>query len=195
MILVGFKGEFIVRQTMLIAILFFISGAAFAEVPFQFAAPNLRAPDDPKVSGIRLSVLHGRNATVRGADFGFLSMSETGNLSGFGAIFGIGRVTGGMRGCSTALMNLHTGRDSGVNAAFINRIDTMEHGANVGFVNVADGYTMVDVGGLNVSDRSTVQLGLMNITNKIESFQFGFINIAENGFLPVFPIFNFPKPN
>lgn len=25
-------------------------------------------------------------------------------------------------------------------------------------------------------------------------FQFGFINMAENFFLPVFPVFNFPKP-
>jgi hypothetical protein len=168
--------------------------AAFAEVPFQFAAPNLRAPDDPDVNGVRLSVLHGRNASVRGFDVGVLSMSETRNLSGFSAIFGIGRVTGEMNGCASALMNLHSSRDSGLNAAFINRIHTLERGANVAFINVADGFTMVDVGGLNVSDRSKVQVGFVNVTKKLDSVQIGFINAAENGFLPVFPFFNFPKP-
>jgi hypothetical protein len=63
----------------------------------------------------------------------------------------------------------------------------------VGFVNIADGATMVDVGGLNVSNRSTAQVGFINVTKQITGFQFGFLNIAENGFLPVFPIFNFPK--
>ena len=52
---------------------------------------------------------------------------------------------------------------------------------------------MVDVGGVNVSERSTVQLGFLNITQKIRGVQIGFLNIAENGFLPMFPFFNFPK--
>jgi len=177
----------------LAATLLLISGTALAAVPFQFAAPSLRAPDDPTVNGVRLSVLHGRTSTVRGADFGFLSLSESENLRGFAAVFGIGRVTGRMDGASAALINLHSSRDSGLNAAFINKTRTVEHGANVGFVNVADGFTMVDVGGLNLSDASTVQLGFINVTRELRSFQLGFINVAENGFLPVFPFFNFPK--
>ena len=44
-----------------------------------------------------------------------------------------------------------------------------------------------------MSKESTAQLGIINITTKLRGFQLGFINIAENGFLPVFPIFNFPK--
>jgi hypothetical protein len=38
-----------------------------------------------------------------------------------------------------------------------------------------------------------VQVGFINVTNRIDGFQFGFINIADNGFFPVFPIFNFPS--
>jgi hypothetical protein len=60
-------------------------------------------------------------------------------------------------------------------------------------VNIADGTTLVDVGGLNVSASSTAQIGFINVTKEIKGFQFGFLNIAENGFLPVFPVFNFPK--
>ena len=38
---------------------------------------------------------------------------------------------------------------------------------------------------------TTAQLGFINITDRLKGFQFGFINVARNGFLPVFPIFNF----
>ena len=180
------------RLILAISILVF-SNAALAETAFQFAAPGLRAPDDPIVNGIRFAVLHGKNQSVRGVDFGLLSLTETANLSGFSAVLGMGKLTGSMSGCAASLINVHTGTDTGLNAAFINRVNTVKNGANVSFINIADGYTMVDVGGLNVSDRSTVQLGFLNVTKKIKGVQIGFLNIAENGFLPMFPIFNFPK--
>jgi len=170
------------------------ANTASAETPFQFSAPNLQSPIDPDVNGVRLSILHGKNRSIRGLDLGLLSLSETSNLSGLALVLGMGKVTGDMSGgAAISLINVHTGRDSGLNAAFINRINTGESVVNVGFVNIADGTTMLDLGGLNVSDRSTIQLGFINVTKKITSFQFGFVNIAENGFLPWFPIFNFPK--
>ena len=45
----------------------------------------------------------------------------------------------------------------------------------------------------HVSDSSTVQLGFVNVTQRIKGVQIGFLNVASNGFLPVFPFFNFPK--
>lgn len=180
-------------KTAILAILLFVfPTAAFADVAFQFATVNVRTPDDPRVSGFRMSVLHGRNESVNGMDMGILSLSETGNLRGFSAIFGVGKLTGDLNGCATGLINLHTGRDSGVNAAFVNRVRTLKSGANLGFVNIADEYTMTDVGMLNLSDSSTVQLGFLNVTQRLDAVQIGFLNVAENGFLPVFPIFNFP---
>jgi hypothetical protein len=170
------------------------ASVASAETPFQFAAPNLQSPQDPDVNGVRLSILHGKNQSVRGFDLGLLSLSETSILSGVGLVLGMGKVTGEMSGgAAISLINIHTGRDRGLNAAFINRINSAESAVNVGFVNIADGATMLDVGGLNVSASSKAQLGFINVTKKITGFQFGFVNIAENGFLPVFPIFNFPK--
>ena len=146
------------------------------------------------MNGIRISIFHGKNRSVRGLDLGLLSLSETSNLSGVGLVLGMGKVTGGMSGgAAFSLINIHTGRDTGLNAAFVDRINSAESAVDVGFVNIADGTTMLDVGGLNVSNSSTVQLGFINATKKIRGFQFGFVNIAENGFLPVFPIFNFPK--
>ena len=167
---------------------------ASAEVPFQFGAPNTRAPDDPHVNGVRFSILHGENESIRGLDIGMLSLSETSHLSGVSLVLGIGKVNDEMSsGVAISLINIHGGNDSGLNAAFINRINAAENAVNFGFVNVADGETLLDIGGVNVSKKSTAQLGFINVTKEITGFQFGFVNIAENGFLKVFPVFNFPK--
>ncbi len=182
------------KRMILCVFLLLYANMASAETFFQFSAPNHQSPEDPDVNGVRLSILHGKNQSVRGLDVGLLSLSETSNLSGVSLVLGIGKVTGEMSdGLAISLINLHTGRDTGINAAFINRVNSVESGLNFGFVNIADGTTMVDVGGLNVSSRSTAQVGFINITKEITGFQFGFVNIAKNGFLPVFPIFNFPK--
>ena len=180
-------------KRMILCLLFLaFSNMASAETPFQFAAPNHNSPKDPNVNGVRFSIFYRKNESVRGVDFGLLSLSETSNLSGLGLVLGMGKVTGGMSGgAAISLINVHSGSDTGLNAAFINRINNAERAVDVGFVNIADGATMVDVGGLNVSNSSKVQLGFLNITKEIKGVQIGFLNIAENGFLPVFPIFNF----
>jgi hypothetical protein len=174
--------------------LLFPASLASAEAPFQFAAPNVRAPDDPNVNGVRFSIFHGKNQSVRGLDLGLLSLSETSNLSGASLVLGVGRVTGQMSGgAAISLINVHTSRDRGLNAAFINRLRDADGAVDFAFVNVADGTTMVDIGGLNVSNSSTAQVGFINVTERLKGFQFGFVNVAKNGFLPVFPVFNFPK--
>jgi hypothetical protein len=175
-------------------VLLFSANMASAEASFQFTAPNFQAPSDPNVNGMRFSLLHGKNESVRGFDFGLLSLSETVKLSGFSLVLGVGKVTGDMSGgAAFSLINIHTGTDRGLNAAFINKINQAGDAVTVGFVNIADGTTGVDVGGVNVSEASNVQVGFINFTKTITSFQFGFVNIAENGFMPWFPIFNFPK--
>lgn len=176
-----------------LSVLLLAAPAARADSVVQFAAPNLRAPDDPDVSGARFSVFYGKNRRIRGIDLGLFSLSETEHLVGFRSIVGVGKVTGTSTGLANAVMNVHTGVDTGVNAAFLNHVNTMKNGVDIAFVNVADGYSMVDLGGINVSDRSTVQLGFVNMTKEISAVQLGFLNIAENGFLPIFPFFNFPK--
>ena len=52
-------------------------GLASADAPAQFAAPGVRAPDDPNVSGFRFSLLQGKNTRVRGFDLGVLSLTES----------------------------------------------------------------------------------------------------------------------
>jgi hypothetical protein len=174
--------------------LILFANQAYAQAAFQFAAPGVRVPDSPTVSGLRFSVIHGKNQGQRGLDLGLLSMSETSNFSGLALICGISRVTRETSGgAAFSLVNWHSSRDSGMNGAFINILNDTEDAFNLGFVTVANGGTAVDLGGFNMSRSSTAQIGFVNVTDKIKTFQFGFLNIAKNGFLPVFPIFNFPK--
>jgi hypothetical protein len=169
------------------------ASVASADVAAQFAVLNVRAPNDPNVNGLRLSVLQGKADKVRGVDFGLLSLSSKGNFSGAGFIMGICHVTGDMDGGVTfALIAKHEGNDTGLNASFINLTNNVKKGMNFGFVNVAQGHTMIDFGGFNGSESSTVQIGFINMTRRIDAVQIGFINMAENGFFPIFPIVNFP---
>ena len=170
-----------------------LTTSAWAETGAQFAAPGIRAPKDPDVNGVRFSILHGKNNTMHGLDLGLLSLSETGTFSGVGFVLGIGKVNGNMTGgAHFSLVNMHAGKDSGLNAAFINLVNNADNAVDFGFVNIAKGTTMLDIGGLNLTKRSTAQLGFINVTDEITGFQLGFINIAKNGFLPIFPFFNFP---
>lgn len=181
------------RSLSALACLLLAAATASADTPFQFAVPGARFPNDPEVSGIRLSFLHGQNRSMRGIDFGILSMSETTTMSGVSFIGGVHRVHGDMKGGATFnVVNLHEGRDRGFNGAFVNLLTRPDAALNVGFLNVARENTLVDLGGVNVSDGAVVQLGFLNVTSRLRSFQFGFLNLAENGFLPVFPVFNFP---
>jgi hypothetical protein len=180
-------------KAILVLLLGSVPSGAWAGAPFQFAAPGLRAPDDPHVNGIRFSVFTGRNQSVRGVDLGLFSLSETSDLTGFSSVLGVGRLSGDLLGCASGVVNIHHGRDRGLNAAFVNQVRTMAGGANVAVVNIVDDFSMVDLGAMNLSGRSTVQVGVLNITERIEGVQIGLLNLAENGFLPVFPFFNFPK--
>lgn len=168
---------------------------ALADAGFQFAVPDRNFPDDP-VAGARVSIFWGNNDRTKAFDLGLISMSETRVRSGFGLIWGISRVTERSDGAVTlSFVNYHTGTDKGMNGAFINLVNDTTAAFNLGFVQIADGATSFDLGGVNVSKQSKVQLGFINITKEITGFQFGFLNMAENGIFPIFPFFNYPKRN
>ena len=182
------------KRVILSACLVLLPSLAAADTGFQLAVPSVNIPKDPDVSGMRLSFLYGKNHSTHGLDVGLLSVSDTSDFSGLALVAGVSKVTGAMSsGVAFSLVNYHTGTDSGVNGAFINLLNEAGGAFNTGFVIIAKGATLVDLGGVNVSKSSGAQIGFINVTKHIKSFQFGFLNMAENGFLPVFPIFNFPK--
>jgi hypothetical protein len=181
------------RLTLAFLIVLLYSTTALAETSFQFAMPGVQAPKDPDVRGMRLVFLYGKNTSVQGFDLGFVSISESATQSGFSFNMGLSKVTGTSSGCACSLVNVHTSNDSGLNGAFINIVRTIDKGVNAGFVNITEGFSKVDLGGLSMSKKSNVQVGFVNMTDEITGVQIGFLNIAGNGFLPVFPFFNYPK--
>ena len=178
----------------LFAALLLVAPSASADAPFQFSFAGLRAPRTDDVDGVRLSVLYGQNDSQRGLDLGFFSFSQSHDRSGAALIFGISRVTGdATRAVNLSLINFHDGTDSGFNGAFINVLGESTGAFNTGFVTVARGATSIDLGGLNVSQSSEAQIGFINVTKRIDRVQVGFLNMAENGILPVMPFFNIPR--
>lgn len=169
-------------------------GIASADATAQFAAGGFRAPDEGDVNGFRFTLLFGQNDRMGGLDIGLLSLNESARLEGVAFVLGMHKLTQDMDGgAAFSLVNLHEGNDSGLNAAFINMVNGAEHGVDLGFVNIAKGRTMVDIAAFNLAPKSTAQVGIINVADEIVGFQIGFLNIAKNGFLPVFPFFNFPK--
>ena len=167
------------------------STSADTAAQIQFA--GLRAPDDPNVEGFRFSLLYGDGEKMSGFDLAGAVLVRSREFSGAGPWFATAYVEGDSNGCLCSFANFVEGTAHGVTLGFINVVGDAPKGANIGFVNVSQGATAFDLSGIVVSKRSKVQIGFINMTEHIENVQIGFLNIASNGFLPVFPIFNFPK--
>ena len=179
---------------VIFALSLFLPGVAAADAGFQLGVPNRNFPDEPAVNGMRVSFLWGKNERTKGFDLGLFSLSETTTQSGVALIGGIHRVTGNSEGAlSLSLMNYHSGEDRGANLAFINILGDTPGAFNTGLIQIAEGETLFDLGGINVSKKSQFQVGFVNVTQEITGLQFGFLNMAENGFFKFFPIFNYPK--
>lgn len=179
-----------------IALFLLVPSLAAAETGFQFGVPDRNFPDDPAVSGMRLSLLWGNNERMSGFDLGIFSVSQTRVRTGFALVGGMSRVTEKSDGAvALSFINYHSGTDTGANLAFINMLNNTKGAFNSGLIQIAEGETSVDIGGINVSKKSQVQIGFVNVTQEITGFQFGFLNMAENGFFPFFPIFNYAKKN
>jgi hypothetical protein len=179
-----------------IALALIVPALASAEAGFQFSVPDRNFPSDSDVNGMRLSFLWGNNERTEGLDLGLFSMSQTRVRSGLALVGGVSRVTEKSDGAiNLSFVNYHTGSDTGMNGAFINLVNDTKGALNLGFVQIASGETSIDVGGINVSKKSKTQIGFLNVTEEISGFQFGLINMADNGFFKIFPIFNYPKKN
>lgn len=119
------------------------------------------SPEDTAVTGIKLS---GYNV----GDEGILKGLELGFFSCCDTVSG---VQFGLFSCLSK--NL-----SGVQLGFFHNYSTKFEGLQLGFVNRAD------------AQPKGLQLGFLNFSDK-DGVQIGFLNFKKDGFLPVFPFFNF----
>lgn len=148
----------------LLAIAMLAIPAAAQDKPIQLAlvTPVLIFPENYTITGVRLSLIYGKNASVSGFDWGLVTHTTRGNSMGID--------WGGV--------NLSDANFTGWQAGFVNMVKGNFEGLQWGFFNQAN-----YVHGL--------QLGFVNNTVTMKGLQIGIINIIkQGGRFPVFPIVN-----
>lgn len=97
-----------------------------------------------------------------------------------------GLLRSSVRGAQIGAITYNPGIDRGYD-----RRDSLGKCLNVGLLNfdLKDGFQIGAIN--NTSEGSPVQIGLFNTTFDGSPFQIGLLNINPNGFLPVFPFFNY----
>lgn len=131
--------------------------------PIQLALVNpvQIVPETESISGLRLSLIYGRNANVSGFDWGLVT-STTGNFTGvqWGLV---GMVDGDFEGWQHNLVSITNGSFKGLQMGAYN---------SANYVN-------------------GLQLGLFNSVGSMKGVQIGLLNfIKKGGFMPFFPIVN-----
>lgn len=132
--------------------------------PIQLAlfSPIQIFPESYSISGVRLSLIYGKNASVTGLDWGLINHNTTGESVGW----------------QLGVVGLVEGDFMGFQDNWINVVKGDFQGLQWGVVNSAN-----HAGGL--------QLGLVNYARTLNGLQIGLINIIkQGGQFPVFPIVN-----
>ncbi|MEJ2139873.1 MAG: phaC PHA synthase [Gammaproteobacteria bacterium] len=164
--------------------------------PFQFSFFNVNAPEGDVV-GVHLSTIYGKTGNVTGWEWPLLAFSDTASMKGLSFspfLVSANRVRGDMTGVTLGVFTVQEGQSTGVNLNAVN-ITNNVNGLNWSFANISSGYTVADVGFLNISKKSNFQFSAVNITDQLEGLQIGLLNCAKNGFLPCFVFFNFGSAN
>lgn len=119
-------------------------------------------PEETSISGVRLNLLYGRNASVTGLDLGLVNHTTAGESVGLQ--YGIvGLVETDFVGWQDNAVNIVQGHFEGFQWGIVN----------------------------HARSASGFQLGLVNYAGTMRGLQIGLVNIIrQNGAFPVFPIVN-----
>jgi hypothetical protein len=137
---------------------------AARERPIQFAlfAPIQLFPEGDAITGIRLSLIYGKNTSATGLDWGLVNHTTSGKSKGvqFGLV---GLADADFIGWQDNAVNIVKGDFEGLQWGIIN------------YANSAGG----------------LQLGFVNCARSLKGLQIGLINIIkQGGAFPVFPFVN-----
>ncbi|MCP4179996.1 MAG: hypothetical protein GY756_19720 [bacterium] len=118
-----------------------------------------------------------KNKYVQGLNLGIVSFGDKGYV--IGADIGFVSLTKYVRGAQVAIYSQ----------------GDVVHGGQAALVNVNKDVIGAQVGIYNGTDvmGKGAQVGIVNNAKASDAIQIGIINIMDNGFLPVFPFFNFPR--
>lgn len=141
------------------------TSTVLAEVkPIQISLFNTLQlyPESQSITGLRINLIYGKNATVKGVDLGLVNHNTFGLSKGYQWGL-VGIVDADFLGWQNNAVNMVKGRVEGFQSGLVNHAKHAS-GLQFGFVNYAE--TMYGL-----------QIGLVNI-------------IKQNGAFPVFPFIN-----
>ncbi len=147
-----------------LALILLVQPTMAQQKPIQLAlvTPIQIVPDNYGISGVRLSLLYGRNTNVSGIDLGLVNHCTSGRSEGL----------------QWGLVGLVDADFTGFQAAGANITQKNFEGFQWGFVNYA-------------GHCSGFQLGFVNYAMTMKGLQIGLVNIIrQGGQFPVFPIVN-----
>ncbi len=189
------------------------SGLSYAEtrpVNLALVDPVQVFDDSYDISGFRLNLLYGKNATVKGLDLGVGVGHSKDGFKGIGIHYGANFVQGDAAGLQLAdFTNIVIGHYTGVQLSGVNFVKNSGKGLQLGYVNIvkedfggiqlsavnltSGNYEGVQLGVVNYTAEnfSGLQLGLVNIGGLQKGIQIGLVNVNTNKKpLPFFPIVN-----
>lgn len=118
--------------------------------------------ESTSISGIRISLIYGKNASVSGIDWGLVNQTTSGRSMGW----------------QVGLVGVNAANFVGLESSLINLTDGNVEGVQWGLYNHA--------GSMN-----GLQLGFINHCGSMKGLQIGLVNIIKTGGqFPVFPIVN-----
>ena len=142
----------------------FVIPAQGQDRPIQLSlvSPIQIFPENYTITGVRLSLIYGRNASVTGLDWGLVNHTTSGES--MGVQFGlVGIADADFVGWQDNAFNIVKGNFKGLQWGFVN------------YANYANG----------------LQLGFVNYSVSMHGLQIGLVNIIkQGGQFPVFPIVN-----
>ena len=181
-----------------------------------FAAPAMRADDSAEyetiylvgfsifnpvqfpvssseVSGLRVSLLYGKNRVVSGLDISaFVSVVEEDfyGLEGSVLINNIGSSSGALQIAGVA--NTCYGDYSGLQVACVaNYAEGNLTGGQIGSFNSAKDVSGFQIGAFNVATSVVgCQIGVINVAQKVKGLQIGLINVIKGNDFPCLPLLN-----
>lgn len=154
-----------VQLVFAFVILTFISAPVLAEnrpVQLSLFTPIQIFPEDDTITGVRINLIYGRNATVTGLDWGLINHTTTGTTKAW-QIGVVGLVDSDFTGWQDNQVNVVKGNFKGFQSGIFN------------YAKSAKG----------------LQLGFVNYAERMNGLQIGFVNIIrQDGVFPVLPIVN-----
>jgi hypothetical protein len=158
------KSKYALIAIAILALVLAAQPALAQDKPIQLSllAPIQLFPESNSITGVRLSLLYGKNTHVTGLDWGLISHCTSGSSKGvqFGLV---GLVDADFTGWQNTSVNITQRNFTGFQWGIVN------------YAGHASGF----------------QLGLVNYAVSMKGLQIGLVNIIrQNGQFPVFPIVN-----